>query len=342
MRTQNLFRIFLLLFFSIPVFSQDFGLERILERKKITVAVCRLDTPPFFYLDDRNQLKGIDVDLAGRIASALGVELEIVRTAGTFDAVVEQVTAHQADIGISNLSITMERAKRVAYTQPYFVLQMSILADQRKMTELKPGQTVDELLNNPMVKIGILHNSSYEDFVKKDFPRAEAVGFRDWDSAVSAAKKGKLTAIFYDEMEIEKSIREEPSLAILFKKVVFPNRLDRIAMIVPEDSRKFREWLDLFLLDYNHTLNRDLQFQLDRYFTDAKCRLAARREKQKNDPAELRENPGAYASRSERKYMRLAAVFFLFCLAALVFFLNRHGKKIFRLKFFSWLLSPWA
>ncbi|MDD2716826.1 MAG: cation:dicarboxylase symporter family transporter [Candidatus Wallbacteria bacterium] len=314
-------------------------LSGILERKMLVVSMCRLETPPFYYLDDKGEYKGIDIDLASEIALALGVKLQIDHSAESFDDVVSRVAEHKADLGISNLSITLERAKKVAFTQPYFILQMAVLLDQRKIAEQKPGQTVDTLLNNPDVKIGFLENSSYQEFVKKEFPNASIAGFKNWDSVLSAARSGELTAAFYDELAIENSIREDPSLSLAFKKVAFPKRLDRIAMVVPQDCSKLLEWINLFLLDFNLFLNRDLQFQLDRYSTDAKDKIAGRKSRIQSASGVLIKPA---STDSKLSHNRLLAAMLLFIIVLVGYYLQSKGRKITPLQQFGWLLSPWT
>ena len=47
--------------------------------------------------DQQGHLVGVDVTLAKEIAAQLGVKLQFVRTATTFDAVIELVKAGDAD-----------------------------------------------------------------------------------------------------------------------------------------------------------------------------------------------------------------------------------------------------
>ena len=54
-------------------------LDEIIKKGKITIAVFS-DVPPLGYMDEKNELKGIDVDVARELAKALGVEVEFVPT----------------------------------------------------------------------------------------------------------------------------------------------------------------------------------------------------------------------------------------------------------------------
>ena len=61
-----------------------------------------LDQVPFFYREN-SITKGTDVELAKNIAQALGVSIKLVRTADSFDGVVNQ-TVFDVDLSISKIS----------------------------------------------------------------------------------------------------------------------------------------------------------------------------------------------------------------------------------------------
>ena len=61
--------------------------------------------------------EGLEVEIAERLAADLGVQLEVVTI--PFDSLVDRLAARQVDMVASNLSITPERALKVAFTQPY-------------------------------------------------------------------------------------------------------------------------------------------------------------------------------------------------------------------------------
>ena len=71
-------------------------MERIKERGKIIIAIVDDVVPPFFYLDDKGKLTGLDPELARDIASRMGVKVEFNRSSQTWDGVVELVVESQA------------------------------------------------------------------------------------------------------------------------------------------------------------------------------------------------------------------------------------------------------
>ncbi|MFP5407651.1 MAG: transporter substrate-binding domain-containing protein, partial [Gammaproteobacteria bacterium] len=80
-----------------------------------------LGVPPFGFKDASLQPSGSDVATAQLLAKDLGVKLEIVPTTGANR--IPFLLTNKADIVISSLSITPERAKVIAFSVPYAAIQ---------------------------------------------------------------------------------------------------------------------------------------------------------------------------------------------------------------------------
>jgi len=91
-------------------------LDDIRQAKKVRIAID-LAIPPFGMSDDKMQPTGSDVDVAKLLAKDLGVDLEIVPTTGPTR--IPFLQTNKADLVISTLSITPERAKVIDFSIPY-------------------------------------------------------------------------------------------------------------------------------------------------------------------------------------------------------------------------------
>src|SRR5713101_3527607 len=91
-------------------------LDDIKKAGKIRIAID-LAIPPFGMTDDKMQPTGSDVDLARLLAKDMGVELEIVTTTGPTR--IPMLQTNKADIVVSTLSITPDRAKVIDFSVPY-------------------------------------------------------------------------------------------------------------------------------------------------------------------------------------------------------------------------------
>ncbi|MFA7297432.1 MAG: ABC transporter substrate-binding protein [Dehalococcoidia bacterium] len=214
---------------------------------KIVVAVVSVDRYPFFYVDAKGNLAGSDIDLARGIAQELGVELMFNRSASTFDGVVDLVAKGEADIGISKLSITLPRAQRVRFTQPYIELGQGLLINRVALASagLSHDRDIIEALNRPGRRLGAVQGTSYVGFGHSLFPEADLIEYRDKQAMFAAVLAGDVIAVLYDENEIKQYIFERPDRLIEVKVQMLPKRTDPIAIAVADPQLQY--WLDTYL-----------------------------------------------------------------------------------------------
>ena len=105
-------------------------LADIMKAKRLRVATD-LAIPPSGMMDGQMQPTGSDVEVAQLLAKDWGLELEFVRTTGATR--IPNVQTDKADIIISTLSVTPERAKVVQFSKPYAALE-SVVAGPKGVT----------------------------------------------------------------------------------------------------------------------------------------------------------------------------------------------------------------
>jgi len=103
-------------------------LDRIIKEKKLRVT-AEVTSPPFGILDRNNQPDGSEIATARQLATDLGVELELVQV--TAPQRIPALLAGRADVAISSLSITVDRAKTVMFASPHGALSIVITAPRR-------------------------------------------------------------------------------------------------------------------------------------------------------------------------------------------------------------------
>ena len=109
---------------SLAATAQADKLDDIIESGKLRCAVT-LDVPPMGFRDADNNPAGFDVDYCADLAKVLGVEPEVVET--PFPDRIPALVSGRADEIVASTSDTLERAKTVALTIPYFAFQMVVL-----------------------------------------------------------------------------------------------------------------------------------------------------------------------------------------------------------------------
>lgn len=76
-------------------------------------------TEPFSFVDGSQQIVGLDIEIAKLVAKRLNKKLEIVNM--DFGAMIPALMANKVDMIGACITITDERAKKVLFSQPYYV-----------------------------------------------------------------------------------------------------------------------------------------------------------------------------------------------------------------------------
>lgn len=259
-KLRIVFLVILAIIFSVPcALSQDChpGIKRIKERGKLIIAMLNEDQPPFFMVNKKGELYGLDVKLGTDIANKLGVEVEFVRKAKSFDEVIDMIVRKEADVAISNLSKTLKRSEKVLFTNPYIILRKGLLVNRLKMAQARGDEDPIEFIVNMKGDIGVIAASSYVYFARSMFPEATIKEFKTKKDIISALEKGDILAAFRDEVEIKKIIRANPGISLDVQTVIFKDTKDPIAMAVSRDNTHFLYWLNEYLEMRDFNLDAD-------------------------------------------------------------------------------------
>jgi len=180
--------------------------------------------------DEKGNFYGLDVELAQDIAAKLGVEVEFKRDYSNFSGIVDGIARHEADVAITLLSRTPDRAKKVRFTKPYIILRQGLLISRIRMAQRPRHLTLMEILNDPGSEIGVKAGTSYVAFARQRFPLGVIREYPEWDpDIINAVLKGEVIAAFHDEIEIKKVVIGKPEKKESLRGAVggFASRPDR-------------------------------------------------------------------------------------------------------------------
>jgi polar amino acid transport system substrate-binding protein len=85
-------------------------------------------TEPFSFVDGSQQVVGLDIEIAARVAQRLNRELEIVNM--EFGGMIPALIAGKVDLIGACITITEERKKSVLFSEPYYTGGISALVRQ--------------------------------------------------------------------------------------------------------------------------------------------------------------------------------------------------------------------
>ncbi|MES2915115.1 MAG: transporter substrate-binding domain-containing protein [Pseudomonadota bacterium] len=123
MKKTNLIGLTIAAFGALVVPASADKLDDIIASGTLRCAVV-LDFPPMGFRDEANNPVGFDVDYCNDLAAALGVTAEIVET--PFPERIPALMSGKVDVGVASTSDTLERAKTVGFSIPYFAFEMIV------------------------------------------------------------------------------------------------------------------------------------------------------------------------------------------------------------------------
>ena len=150
-----------------------------------------LDYPPLGYRDSNGDPQGFDVETCKDIATAMGVELEIIETPAPQR--IPSLIAGTTDIAVAGTTATLERAKTVTFTRPYNMGRMFVAykQDSGEMTQFEDlkGKTV-------AVVRGTINETAYLAECAKWDEGCDNLSLATNADAVTALRQGRADAIY--------------------------------------------------------------------------------------------------------------------------------------------------
>jgi len=161
--------------------------------------------PPFEYYNENNEIVGFDIDIAKKIADALGVKLKIVDTA--FDGLIPSLLTKKLDVVIAGMTITKERAKVVSFSDPYFIAGQVIV--------IKKGNPPIKDLNGLKGKVVAVQLGTTGDLVVSDLKGLKEIRrFTKFTDAFLELKNGRVDAVVLDSAVAKAYVLSNPDLEI--------------------------------------------------------------------------------------------------------------------------------
>ncbi|QQO18041.1 transporter substrate-binding domain-containing protein [Bradyrhizobium diazoefficiens] len=215
-------------------------IDDIISSGKLRCAVV-LDYPPMGYRNAKNEPEGFDVEYCRDLAKALGVEPQIVET--PFPDRIPALISDRADVGVASTSDTLERAKTIGFTIPYFVLNTVVLA-REDASITKP----DEIKGHPVGGVaGNYETIGLEANVKAlNDPRGRFRAFQSQADVFLALSQKQIDATWVASTvaaDIIKSGRY-PGLKVVGVAPIVP---DYVALIALRQEQGLLNYLNLFI-----------------------------------------------------------------------------------------------
>ena len=166
-------------------------LEEIQKRGKLRVGM-EPGYMPFELKNQKGQIIGFDVDMATRMAKAMGVELELVDTA--WDGIIPALLTGKFDVIMSGMTLTQERNMSINFAPPYIVIGQSILIKKDLAGTIKSYKDLNDAKYTIASKLG----TTGEQATKRMIPNAKYISYETEQEGVLELVNGKIDAFIYD------------------------------------------------------------------------------------------------------------------------------------------------
>ena len=153
------------------------SLDEIMASKKLVVGI-NPTLPPLGVFNARNEIDGVDVDIARAIAAKMGLTLEIVQV-GSPDR-IPFVNSGKIDMVMGAMTWTPERAKAIDYTVPVYTEVMGVLTTRK--TDWKDWKELDD----PKVRLVQVRGTTPVKFIAEKLPKAQVLLLDNYPDAVRA------------------------------------------------------------------------------------------------------------------------------------------------------------
>ena len=200
-------------------------------------------------LYEGQRIFGVDILLAKRIAKVLGVDLTLDRTCRDYDSVCERVALGKADVGISKLSITLDRAQYVRFTKPYARLHLCLLLDRLYESKARLKGRVIRHCQENRVRIGVQAGSALKGYQSELFPKSQAVLYDSLEQEIASLLKGKIHFVLDDSAAVVWRLKASPELSLQLRTVTIPGYRDPIGVAVSPESPNLLALLNLLIED---------------------------------------------------------------------------------------------
>jgi len=216
-------------------------LDDVIKRGTLNCGVV-LDFPPMGYTDKDNKAAGFDVDYCKDLAKVLGVKSNVLNL--TWGDRIPSLISGKTDVVVGSTSDTLERAKSVGFSSPYFVFKFQVIS--------KKGVKMASFADLKNVKVGAALGTTYEtEYFKyadsKGWGRSNYTSFKSENDAFLGLHQGKVDALISTNTNIATKLASGQFDGFVAGPYV-PNYDDVVGLIAKRSELTWIKYLNLFLV----------------------------------------------------------------------------------------------
>lgn len=211
----------------LPAVAQNNRLDDILARGVLRVGTTG-DYKPFSYRPAPSaEFVGLDIELAGQLAKALGVRLELVPT--SWPTLMKDLGDDRFDIAMGGVSISLERQKKALFSVPYLRDGKTPITRCENKDRFQTLAQIDQ----PGVRLIVNPGGTNERFARANVKQASITVYPDNVTIFDQIVAGKADLMITDAIETRLQQKLKPTLCALHPEAPFD--FSEKAFLLPRD-----------------------------------------------------------------------------------------------------------
>jgi len=198
-----------------------------------------LEYPPFEMTDAQGSASGVSVDLAKALGESLGQTVEIQNL--PFDGLIPSLQTRKIDLIISSMTATPERAKTIAFSDPYLKTGLCLLAAKNS-----PIQSITDA-DQPGLVLVVKRGTTGHIFATDHIKKAQVLILDKEDACVLEVVEGKAGAFLYDQISTYENWRRNPETT---RAILKPFQEESWAIGLRQADPALRDKVNAFLRDF--------------------------------------------------------------------------------------------
>lgn len=258
-----------LLFFASFVPAQaatDNSLQEVKDKGTLVVGLSA-DYPPYEFhqtIKGKDQVVGFDISIAKKIASDMGVSLDIKEMG--FDSLLGALKTGKIDLIISGMSPTPERLKEVDFSNPYMTVEQKVVIRKNDVDKFKTTQDFNGK------KVGAQKQTTQEELAQNELSGSSVVSLQKVPDLILNLKSNKIDGVVLEGPVADAYVSQDKALRI--SDISFVNGEKETAIAMQKGATSLKNQVnssiktiqdDNLLKDYQKEAN-ELMFQKDGFF----------------------------------------------------------------------------
>jgi len=210
--------------------------------KSTLVVGMELNYPPFEMVNTQGKPAGISVELANELGKFLAKDVQIQNI--PFDGLIPALKTGKIDLIISSMTETPERAKSIAFSEPYLRTGLCLLVN--KSAAIDSIEQADQ----PNISVAVKQGTTGQLYAQQHLKNARILVLDKPETCVLEVVQNKAQTFIYDQMSIFKHWQQHQDTT---KAILKPFQEEQWAVGIRSGDEALKAKVNAFLADFKNS-----------------------------------------------------------------------------------------